>query len=79
VDNQCANADALRSAGAAVVVDGPGPELERALAALAADPSARSELSARAQAAVDGYGALRIAFAVERLAAAYRATLGAAR
>jgi UDP-2,4-diacetamido-2,4,6-trideoxy-beta-L-altropyranose hydrolase len=76
VDNQRANAEALRAAGAAVVVEEPDGELERALAALAGDAAARAGLSARAQAAVDGYGALRIAFAVERLAR--RATLGAA-
>jgi spore coat polysaccharide biosynthesis predicted glycosyltransferase SpsG len=74
VDNQRANAAALRDAGAAVVVDGLGPGLDRALRAL--DAAVLAELSARAQAAVDGYGALRIAYAVERLARG--ATLGAA-
>jgi spore coat polysaccharide biosynthesis predicted glycosyltransferase SpsG len=78
VENQRANAAALRAAGAAVVVEELNRELEHTLVALAGDAGARADLSERAQAAVDGYGALRIAFAVERLAAARQATLGAA-
>jgi spore coat polysaccharide biosynthesis predicted glycosyltransferase SpsG len=51
VDNQRRNADALAAAGAAIVSDMTIPGYE-----------ARGELARRGQTAVDGYGALRIAF-----------------
>jgi UDP-2,4-diacetamido-2,4,6-trideoxy-beta-L-altropyranose hydrolase len=64
VANQRRNADALAAAGAAVVVE-PG---EAALAAVAlADQERREALARAAQLAVDGYGALRIAFRVAAL------------
>jgi spore coat polysaccharide biosynthesis predicted glycosyltransferase SpsG len=65
VDNQRGNADALAAAGAAVVVVGP-ETLGEALASL--DLARRQTLARAAQGAVDGYGALRIAFRVAALA-----------
>jgi spore coat polysaccharide biosynthesis predicted glycosyltransferase SpsG len=65
VENQRANAGALAAAGAAVVVE--PASIPGALTALAADLEARAALVLRAQAAVDGYGALRIAFRLEQL------------
>ncbi len=62
VDNQRRNAQALDSAGAARVVE-PGAELD-ALATLD-----RHALAERGQRAVDGYGALRIAYRIAELAA----------
>ena len=62
VDNQRRNADALARAGAAVAAEPDGAVL--ALAGLDREALARA-----GQAAVDGYGALRIAFAVATLAA----------
>jgi UDP-2,4-diacetamido-2,4,6-trideoxy-beta-L-altropyranose hydrolase len=62
VDNQRRNAAALERAGAAVVAE-PG----KAVAAAATVDAAA--LARAGQAAVDGYGALRIAFAVATLAA----------
>jgi len=53
VDNQRRNADALAAAGAAIIGDLTLP-----------DYNARVELACRGQAAVDGYGALRIAFRI---------------
>ena len=69
VANQRGNAAALAQARAALVVDPAEGELCDRVAALAADHLERCALSARAQERVDGYGALRIAYAVERLAA----------
>ena len=66
VDNQRRNATALDGAGAAVVV--PVEDAAGAAGRLAAAREERAALSARAQRAVDGYGAFRIAYAVERLA-----------
>ena len=66
VPNQRGNADALSAAGAALLVAGPGAPLRAALAHLAGDRAARAALALRAQAAVDGRGAARIA---ERLVA----------
>jgi UDP-2,4-diacetamido-2,4,6-trideoxy-beta-L-altropyranose hydrolase len=62
VDNQRRNAAALERAGAAVVAE-PG---DAVAAAASLDAAA---LARGGQAAVDGYGALRIAFAVATLAA----------
>jgi spore coat polysaccharide biosynthesis predicted glycosyltransferase SpsG len=64
VDNQQGNAAALAAAGAAVVVEPDG--LDDALASL--DRGRREALARAAQGAVDGYGALRIAFRVAALA-----------
>ena len=62
VDNQRRNAQALDSAGAARVVE-PGEELD------ALETLDRQELAERGQRAVDGYGALRIAYRIAELAA----------
>lgn len=59
--NQRANADPLAAAGAAVVVE-PGDDVPAAL--LSAD---RAALARAGQAAVDGFGALRIAFRLAQL------------
>ena len=65
VDNQRRNADALAAAGAAVIAE---PDAVPALAAeLAADRDRRLALARAGQAAVDGYGALRIAFRIATL------------
>jgi spore coat polysaccharide biosynthesis predicted glycosyltransferase SpsG len=64
VDNQRPNADRLAAAGAAVAVDLDGP-LAEAIAALAADRERRRAMSAAAREAVDGFGALRVAAAVD--------------
>jgi spore coat polysaccharide biosynthesis predicted glycosyltransferase SpsG len=65
-ENQRGQALRLASSGAVVAVD--PADLEGALAAVGAlDGDARRELSRRAQQAVDGYGALRIAFHIEAL------------
>lgn len=66
VENQRGNARALEAAGAALVP--ANDELGKAVAGLAGSAEARARLTRRAQAAVDGYGALRIAFRIERLA-----------
>jgi spore coat polysaccharide biosynthesis predicted glycosyltransferase SpsG len=66
-DNQLGQAGLMRDAGAVVVAserDAPG-----ALAELASDAERRAKLSANARRTVDGFGALRVAFAVERMAA----------
>jgi spore coat polysaccharide biosynthesis predicted glycosyltransferase SpsG len=65
VDNQRRNALALADAGAAVAVE--PAEAVGAAVALAGDAGRRATLVRRAQAAVDGYGALRIAFRVAEL------------
>ena len=41
--------------------------LEARIGEVARDPHARRELSRNAQAAIDGYGALRVAFEIARL------------
>jgi spore coat polysaccharide biosynthesis predicted glycosyltransferase SpsG len=64
VANQRRNADALAAAGAAVVVE--LVEVERVVAAFG-DPEPRAALARAAQLAVDGHGALRIAFRVAAL------------
>ncbi len=65
VDNQRRNAEALAAAGAAVIAV---PDAVPALAAeLAADHARRLALTRAGQAAVDGYGALRIAFRIAAL------------
>jgi UDP-2,4-diacetamido-2,4,6-trideoxy-beta-L-altropyranose hydrolase len=61
VDNQRRNAEALRRAGAARVVE-PGEKI-------ALEGLDRQALAERGQRAVDGYGALRIAYRVAELAA----------
>jgi spore coat polysaccharide biosynthesis predicted glycosyltransferase SpsG len=66
VDNQRGNARALAAAGAAVVVE-PGADVATAVAELAASLDTRAALAGRAQAAVDGRGAARIAAAIAAL------------
>jgi UDP-N-acetylglucosamine:LPS N-acetylglucosamine transferase len=66
-ENQHHNAAALRAADAARVADRI-EDVAAAVAELIGDAAARAALGARAQRAVDGYGAFRIAWAVERLA-----------
>jgi UDP-2,4-diacetamido-2,4,6-trideoxy-beta-L-altropyranose hydrolase len=67
-DNQRAQAKLLGDAGAACVVDSPTTsKVATAVAALLHDRPAREQLSASAQRLVDGYGALRVAFAIARL------------
>jgi spore coat polysaccharide biosynthesis predicted glycosyltransferase SpsG len=69
VDNQNRQARTLEVAGAARVAD--PPTLEAAVTAacdLVADKEARRCLSERAQKAVDGFGALRVAYQVAALA-----------
>lgn len=66
VENQRRQAERLAELGAVVLAE-PGAVGEQA-AALAADSQRRHELSARAQAAVDGQGARRVAALVEQLA-----------
>jgi spore coat polysaccharide biosynthesis predicted glycosyltransferase SpsG len=69
VDNQLAQAERLASAGAVRLVDPPEPaDVAAACLNLARDRGARHELSRNGQSAVDGYGALRVAFAITRLA-----------
>jgi spore coat polysaccharide biosynthesis predicted glycosyltransferase SpsG len=65
VPNQRGNASALEAAGAALVPD-PG-DAPAATAELAGDYAARVALARAGQAAVDGFGALRIAFRVATL------------
>jgi UDP-2,4-diacetamido-2,4,6-trideoxy-beta-L-altropyranose hydrolase len=66
-DNQRKQAEKLRARGAVVVAE-PGPELVRALRLLTAREE-RVRLAVEAQATIDGYGALRVAFQIERLLA----------
>jgi spore coat polysaccharide biosynthesis predicted glycosyltransferase SpsG len=66
VDNQRRNAEALRSAGAAHVIE-PGEEI-------VLDGLDRHALAENGQRAVDGYGALRIAYRIAELAAQPRRT-----
>jgi UDP-2,4-diacetamido-2,4,6-trideoxy-beta-L-altropyranose hydrolase len=74
-DNQRAQAELLAELGAIEFVDPPDPErASRAAAELARDADRRSALAQRAQSVVDGFGALRVAYAVAALAS--RATQG---
>jgi UDP-2,4-diacetamido-2,4,6-trideoxy-beta-L-altropyranose hydrolase len=69
VENQRRQAEHLAGVGAARVVD--PPEVTRVSATveeLLRNPDARHALSAAGQRAVDGYGAHRVAFHIERLA-----------
>jgi spore coat polysaccharide biosynthesis predicted glycosyltransferase SpsG len=67
-ENQREQALRLAASGAVVLVE--PPSADRVLAVIDdLDPSARQELSRRAQDTVDGYGALRIAYQVEALLA----------
>lgn len=65
VENQEAQAQRLNSLGAVQLAD--LDSLAAVLAALARDYDGRRRLTERAQAAIDGYGALRVAFAIVRL------------
>lgn len=68
VENQAAQAGALAAAGAVRAADAADPvACAAAMARLAGDAAERRALSRRAQQIVDGYGALRVAFAIERL------------
>jgi spore coat polysaccharide biosynthesis predicted glycosyltransferase SpsG len=64
VDNQRPNAERLAATGAAVAVDLDGP-LAEAIGVLAADRGRRAKMSAAGRAAVDGFGALRVAAAID--------------
>jgi UDP-2,4-diacetamido-2,4,6-trideoxy-beta-L-altropyranose hydrolase len=69
VENQRAQTDVLAGLGAVRVVDPPEPSAAASAAvALARDPDARRALSEAGQRAVDGYGALRVAFEIALLA-----------
>jgi spore coat polysaccharide biosynthesis predicted glycosyltransferase SpsG len=65
VENQRPNADRLAAAGAAVSVGLDGPLAEE-IAALAADRARREAMATAARAAVDGFGALRVAAVIDR-------------
>jgi UDP-2,4-diacetamido-2,4,6-trideoxy-beta-L-altropyranose hydrolase len=68
-DNQCRQLAALADAGAVRPVHPPTPAgTMAAVQELIEDDAARQRLGAAAQAAVDGYGALRIAFEISSLA-----------
>lgn len=68
VENQRPQVATLSGAGAVHVVDPPSAdEATRAARELVDDLGARRRLGAAGQAVVDGYGALRIAFEIERL------------
>jgi spore coat polysaccharide biosynthesis predicted glycosyltransferase SpsG len=68
VDNQRSQSSQLAALGAVSVVDPPvAGEIARRAQALAGDLAARRLLSRNAQQAVDGYGALRVAYHVARL------------
>jgi spore coat polysaccharide biosynthesis predicted glycosyltransferase SpsG len=66
-DNQRRNAMLLEKRGAVLVVDSSGVALGRVVTDLAEDAARRREMARRSQEAVDGYGAHRIAFEIERL------------
>jgi spore coat polysaccharide biosynthesis predicted glycosyltransferase SpsG len=69
VDDQRRQVASLARLGAVRVVDPPSADDAAAAAvALARDADQRRDLSRRSQQAIDGYGALRVAFHVERLA-----------
>jgi UDP-2,4-diacetamido-2,4,6-trideoxy-beta-L-altropyranose hydrolase len=68
-ENQRGQAARLADLGAVRLVDPPRPEdVTAASVELAQDAEARHALSRNGQRAVDGYGALRVAFQIERLA-----------
>jgi UDP-2,4-diacetamido-2,4,6-trideoxy-beta-L-altropyranose hydrolase len=68
VDNQQAQARRLAEIGAVWLVDPPTkPAVVAAARELVSDVDARSALSREGQLAVDGYGALRVAFHLSRL------------
>jgi spore coat polysaccharide biosynthesis predicted glycosyltransferase SpsG len=68
IENQARQVELLRDLGGVCTVDPPDADAVVATAVeLAGDPAARRSLSARGQRAVDGYGALRIAFEIEAL------------
>jgi UDP-2,4-diacetamido-2,4,6-trideoxy-beta-L-altropyranose hydrolase len=68
-ENQHRQIARLARVGAVCMVKQPGSEEAAAAAVgLARDDSWRRDLSRRSQQAIDGYGALRVAFHVERLA-----------
>jgi len=70
VDNQRPQVEHLGDLGAVRVVDPPSAtETAAAALALVDDPEARQTLSRCGQQAVDGYGALRVAFEIAQLAA----------
>jgi spore coat polysaccharide biosynthesis predicted glycosyltransferase SpsG len=69
-DNQRRQAERLSEAGAVRLVDPPEPDAAAdASRELCRDPEARRRLSRAGQRVVDGYGALRVAFAISELAA----------
>jgi UDP-2,4-diacetamido-2,4,6-trideoxy-beta-L-altropyranose hydrolase len=65
-DNQRRQIRQLEATGAVETVENAA-RAERVLRALADDPRRRTELAARGQEAVDGYGALRVAYRIARL------------
>jgi UDP-2,4-diacetamido-2,4,6-trideoxy-beta-L-altropyranose hydrolase len=68
-DNQCRQALRLSEVGAARLVGNLDPDqVATTVSELAADRAARVALSRRGQQAVDGFGALRVAFRIARLA-----------
>jgi UDP-2,4-diacetamido-2,4,6-trideoxy-beta-L-altropyranose hydrolase len=68
VENQRGQAQLLARLGAVRAVDPPRvSDAAAAAIALAGDPDQRRDLSERSQTAVDGYGALRLAFQIERM------------
>jgi spore coat polysaccharide biosynthesis predicted glycosyltransferase SpsG len=68
VENQKRQAERLARAGAVRVVESPDPVVAAsAVIELAHNQAARREFSRRGQQAIDGYGALRVAFRVESL------------
>jgi spore coat polysaccharide biosynthesis predicted glycosyltransferase SpsG len=66
VENQRRQVETLSALGGAVASG--AEDLEDAVRSLAQDAAARSEMGTRAQQLIDGYGALRVAFAIDRLA-----------
>ena len=76
--NQRGQAQLLARLGAIRAVDPPRVSDATTIAvALARDPNQRRELSERSQAAVDGYGALRVAFQIDRLVRRLRGSVPA--
>jgi spore coat polysaccharide biosynthesis predicted glycosyltransferase SpsG len=65
VDNQRPNARHLAATGAAVAVDLDDGALAEAIAGLAGDRERRVRMARAARAAIDGFGALRVAAAIE--------------
>jgi spore coat polysaccharide biosynthesis predicted glycosyltransferase SpsG len=66
-ENQRRQADYLAGLGAVRVSDEAG--LSTAVDAVAADPGLRTRMSATGQSLIDGYGAFRVAFAIDRVLA----------